>query len=173
MFNIGITTAEGVMNYASNPITAPLVPWIIALGLAQAATVIATPIPAFAKGTDSAPGGLAVAGEKGSELMIGPDGKIGLTPDSATLMDIDKGTKIFPADITKELLRYTTVANGVGSKDDRVILAVMQKMDQSNERLYQAIKNKPVSSSTLTPAGIRTMVYKGNTTVKRIDKYFK
>jgi len=174
LFNIAITTAEGVMKYASNPLTAPLVPWIIGLGVAQAAAVIAEPIPAFFKGTDSAPGGLAVAGEEGSELLVGPDGKIGLTPDSATLMDIDKGTKIFPSDVTKELLRYIAIANGVGpSKDDRIILAVMQKMDRSNERLYQAIKNKPVTSSSLTPAGIRTLIHKGNTTVKRIDKYFK
>lgn len=174
LFNIALNTAMGVTNAAAKTVTIPLIPWIIGLGAAQAATVIATPVPQFEKGTDSAPGGLAVVGEKGRELLIGPDGKIALTPESATLMDIDKGTKIFPSDITNEILRYTTIANALeGDKDERVILAVMQKIDKSNERLYKAIKDKPVTSSILTPAGIRTLTFKGSAVMKKMDKYFK
>ena len=174
LFNIAIDTAAGIVKYGSNPITAPLIPFIIGLGLAQAAVVAATPIPQFAKGTDSAPGGGAIVGEKGSELMVGPDGSIGLTPDTATLIDIQKGTKIFPSDITQELLGYTNILNGLGGrKDERMIMAVMNEMIKSNDKVYNAIKNKPVQSATLTPAGIRTMIYKGNTTIKKMDKYFK
>lgn len=176
LFNIAINTATAVTKVLAQTglLGTGLIPLILGLGAVQAATVIATPIPAFEKGTDSAPGGLAITGEKGRELLIGPNGKIGLTPDSANLMNIEKGTKIFPSDITNELLQYTTIANGLeGKKDERVILAVMQKIDQSNNRLYRAIKDKPISSSSLTPAGIRTLVYKGNTVIKRTDKYFK
>ena len=106
--------------------------------------------------------------------MVGPDGSIGLTPDTATLIDIQKGTKIFPSDITQELLGYTNILNGLGGrKDERMIMAVMNEMIKSNDKVYNAIKNKPVQSATLTPAGIRTMIYKGNTTIKKMDKYFK
>ena len=174
LFNIAIDTAAGIVKYGSNPITAPLIPFIIGLGLAQAAVVAATPIPQFYKGTDSAPGGIAWTGEKGSELMVGPDGSIGLTPNTATLMDIQKGTKIYPSDVTQELLGYTNILNGLGGKrDERMIMAVMNEMKHSNEKLRHEIKNKPVASSTQTAAGIFTSIYKGNTTIKRLEKYFK
>lgn len=56
IFNIGVKTAEGVMNYLSNPITAPAVPLVLAQGALQAALVAARPIP-FAEGTKSVEGG--------------------------------------------------------------------------------------------------------------------
>lgn len=174
LFNIALNTALGVSSAAASVVTIPLIPFIIGLGAAQAAVVIAQPIPAFAKGTESAPGGAVIAGEKGSELMIGPDGKIALTPDSATLMNIDKGTKIIPSDITRELLGYTMIANALGGKsDDRIILSVMNELKQSNEKLRREFKNKPVPSISMTPAGILTGVQRGNTTIKKLDKYFK
>ena len=177
LFNIAINTAVAVTKTVAQlgPIlAAPLIPFIIGLGLAQAAVVAATPIPQFYKGTDSAPGGGAIVGEKGSELMVGPDGSIGLTPNTATLMDIQKGTKIYPSDVTQELLGYTNILNGLGGKrDERMIMAVMNEMKHSNEKLRHEIKNKPVASSTQTAAGIFTSIHKGNTTIKRLEKYFK
>lgn len=176
LFNIAINTAIAVSKVAAQTgvISPFLIPLIIALGAAQAAVVIAQPIPAFAKGTESAPGGAAVVGEKGKELMIGPDGAIGLTPDHTSLMNIDKGTKIIPSDITRELLGYTTIANALGGKsNDSMIMAVMSELKQSNEKLRREFKNKPVPSISMTPAGILTGVQRGNTTIKKLDKYFK
>lgn len=174
LFNIAINTAVGVSNAASKVATIPLIPFIIGLGIAQAATVIATPIPQFEKGVDSAPGGLAVTGEKGQELMFGPDGKISLTPDHATLMDVDRGTKIIPADVTKEIMKYAAVATGMGSRanDSKLIVEMMGRIDDSTERLRRELKNKPVASSILTPAGILTSTHKGNTTIKKLNKFF-
>ena len=174
LFNIALNTAIGVSNAAAKTITIPLIPFIIGLGAAQAAVVLAQPIPAFEKGTESAPGGLAVVSEKGSELMIGPDGKIGLTPSNESLMNIDKGTKIFPADVTKEIMKYAAVATGLGSRanDSKLIVEMMARIDDSTERLRRELKNKPVSSSILTPAGILTSTYKGNTVIKKMNKFF-
>ena len=56
IFNIGIATAEGIINYGNNPATAALVPFVIALGAAQLATVLATPLPKYKKGTLSVGG---------------------------------------------------------------------------------------------------------------------
>ncbi len=50
LFNIAIATAQGVINYGNNPLTAPLIPYVIALGAAQAAFVAAAPLPKYHKG---------------------------------------------------------------------------------------------------------------------------
>jgi TP901 family phage tail tape measure protein len=174
LFNIALNTALGVTSAAAKTVTIPLIPWIIGLGAAQAAAVLAEPIPAFEKGTEAAPGGAAIVGEKGRELMFGPDGKIALSPDSATLMSIDKGTRIIPADVTTEIMKYAAVATGMGKRanDTELIVKMMARIDDSSERLRRELKNKPVSSSILTPAGILTSTYKGNTVIKKMNKYF-
>jgi len=174
LFNIALNTALGVSSAAASVVTIPLIPWIIGLGAAQAAVVLAEPIPAFKEGTSSAPGGPAVVGEEGHELMIGPDGKIGLTPSDASLMDIKKGTEIIPADVTAEIMKYAAVASGLGSRanDTKLIVEMMARIDESTERLRRELKNKPVASSILTPAGILTSTHKGNTTIKKMRKFF-
>lgn len=65
-----------------------------ALGAIQIATVLATPIPAYEKGTDNAKGGISLVGEVGKEYVIEPSGKSYMTPDSPTLMNIPKGSKV-------------------------------------------------------------------------------
>jgi len=70
LFNIAINTAQNIVKLAANPILA-----IAAgvLGATQAAIVAAKPlpvIPAFDKGTKSAPGDGFLAGEKRPEFMI-------------------------------------------------------------------------------------------------------
>lgn len=67
-----------------------------AVGAANLARAIATPLPQFAKGTNSAPGGLAEVGERGTELVIEPSGKKYLTPNKSTIMNVKKGSKIIP-----------------------------------------------------------------------------
>ena len=167
LFNIGINTAVAITKaLATNPF---LVPFVVALGLAQAATVIATPIPQFKKGTKSSPSGAAWIGEEGPELMI-HNGHVGLSPGVATLANLKHGTEIVPADITNQILKYTAVANGFeGKAKDSDILMMMSEL----KGIKQAIKNKPVASSTTTAAGILTSVHKGNTTIKKIEKFFK
>ena len=173
LFNIAISTAEGIIKYASNPITAPLIPFIIGLGAAQAAVVLATPLPQFYKGTDAAPGGGAIVGEKGEELRIDPSGQMSLTPGVATYTDLKKGTQIVPADITSQIMKYSAVATGMGSKaKDGLIVAMMGRINDSNERLRREVKNKPVIGSTITAAGILTSTHKGNTVIKKMQKYF-
>ncbi len=170
LFNIAIDTAQGVIKYTSDPLTIGLVPFVIAVGIASAAAVVAQPIPKFAKGTKSSPVGPAVVGEKGSELWIDPSGHVGLTPNKESLVDLKKGTQIYPADVTSQILKYSAIANGFeGRADDGMIVMMAEKLD----RLERAIKVKPVASSIVTPAGFITGVHKGNTTIKKIDKFFK
>lgn len=68
---------------------------IAALGAAQIARVLATPIPKYAEGTDNHPGGMAIVGDGGRPEGIElPDGTRMKTPSSSTLVDLPKGTKV-------------------------------------------------------------------------------
>ena len=98
--NIITSTAAAVVGQLA---AKPVGPWNIALaaimgalGAANLTRAIATPLPQFAKGTNSAPGGFAEVGEKGTELVIEPSGKKYLTPNKSTIMNVKKGSKIIP-----------------------------------------------------------------------------
>ncbi len=88
---------------------------IAATAIEQIAAINSAPVPQFFKGTDYAPGGRAIVGEKGSELMIDPSGKLSLTPDMPTIMDVSRGTKIITADRTKNLLEQAKNASLYGA----------------------------------------------------------
>ena len=95
---IAINTAVGVTGALSKPATVPLVPFIIAQGALQAATVLAQPIPQYKDGTDYHKGGDAIVGDGGKhEVMVTPDGKQIITPDVPTIIkNMPKGTKVMP-----------------------------------------------------------------------------
>lgn len=59
----------------------------------------------YAKGTDNHPGGPAVIGEKGSELVNLPGGRSFLSPNSDTMLNLPKGTQVIPNKETKQLMR--------------------------------------------------------------------
>lgn len=171
LFKIGIDTASAIVEALPNVALAAAVGII---GAGSAAAVLAKPIPQYAKGVKRSGAGPAVVGEKGPELRIEPSGEMSLTPGESTLTYLKRGTEIKPADVTKKLLQYTTIANAMeGRASDAMIMAMMNEMKASNEKLRRELKNKPVASSTLTPAGILTAVHRGNTTIRKVDKYFK
>jgi hypothetical protein len=69
-------------------------------GAAQVARAAATPIPSYKKGIKGAghPGGLAEVGDGGvTEVAVTPDGNSYLTPSTSTIVDLPKGTRIFPS----------------------------------------------------------------------------
>ena len=59
------------------------------MGAIQLATVLATPIPQYARGTGDHPGGLAVVGDGGRrEGVLTPAGGMFITPGRDTLVDL-------------------------------------------------------------------------------------
>lgn len=76
LFQIALNTAIALSSPANlAPIPGALTPFILALAGLQSATVIASAIPAFEKGTKGKKGsGLAIVGEKGAELTYLPNG---------------------------------------------------------------------------------------------------
>jgi len=71
LFEAGINGAAQIAAAAGRPFILPIT---IATVATQLGIIAATPIPQFAKGTDSAPGGLSLVGEEGPELVNLPKG---------------------------------------------------------------------------------------------------
>ena len=106
-----MNTATGIMKaFAQGGMYAtPIAAMIAAMGAVQLATIIAQPIPKYAKGTKGHKGGLAWVGDGGvSETIITNKGMY-LTPDTPTLVDLPKGAKVIPYAIDMEVMKMGAV----------------------------------------------------------------
>ncbi|MBE6310576.1 MAG: hypothetical protein E7080_05940 [Bacteroidales bacterium] len=97
----GISTALGIMQTIASvgfPAAIPMIAVVSALGAIQMATIAATPIPKYAKGTgaNGHPGGFAIVGDGGKQEVVLFDNKMWITPDTPTFADIPKGAIVYP-----------------------------------------------------------------------------
>ena len=133
IFSIGIHTAEAIIaTLAKTPPPAgiPLAALVAALGALQLGTVLATPIPKFAKGTKDKKGsGMALVGEQGPEQTY-----------------LASGTKVLPAKQTKT---YGQVFDAMyDNRFDQYITAnyVAPALEQQ-KRLHKAQENQDFASN--------------------------
>lgn len=93
-----INTAQAVMKAmtAGFPLGPILAAIVTATGAIQLATIMAQPIPKYAKGTpeEGHPGGLAIVGDGGKSEAIVIGDKIYRTPSVPTLVDLPKGADV-------------------------------------------------------------------------------
>lgn len=89
----GIATALAITRAIPNFVLAALAG---AMGAVQVATILATPIPKYAKGTDSHIGGPAIVGDGGKQEIVMYSGKAWITPDVPTLVDLPRGAQVVP-----------------------------------------------------------------------------
>lgn len=83
----------------STPPNVPLSIYVGAIGAVSLAKAISTPIPAYKTGTESAAGGLSLVGDGYSrEWGVTPAGELFRTPAVPTLMNVEKGTRIYAND---------------------------------------------------------------------------
>jgi hypothetical protein len=106
--NIGLNTAQAIMAIASTGggtwyadfgiSAATLTAIYSAIGAAQLAAVLATPIPKYEFGTKGKPhdGGPALVAEKRPEVILEP-GKSPYVISSPTLLNLSKGTEVIPS----------------------------------------------------------------------------
>jgi len=92
----------------------------IAAGAIQAGIILATPIPKFAKGTDSTPSGSWIAGEAGSEAVITPSGQMFLTPDKPTLYSNKPNHQVIPHAETQRMLAELGMQRGFEFSDNGI-----------------------------------------------------
>lgn len=96
---IGINTAAGIMATIKNlglPFATPFVIATGLLGALQVATVLATPIPKYEKGTKNHKGGFAEVGEVRPEVVIEP-GKKPYIVSKPSILNLKKGTEVVPS----------------------------------------------------------------------------
>lgn len=113
LFNIALNTAMAVTSvlstgggtrYADFGISAGILSAIvIAQGAIQAGLVLAKPLPAYWRGTKNAPGGPALVGDRGAEL-VEKDGKYSYF-DKPTVVNLKKGSIVHTASETKRIIQ--------------------------------------------------------------------
>ena len=105
LFNIAVNTAVAISKVLGQTGIFGLAAWIpiAALGAVQAAMVAAQKVPEFAKGTNFAPGGLSLVGEKGRELITTPGGQVYLANNPA-LVNLQRGSKVLTNSKTEAYL---------------------------------------------------------------------
>lgn len=141
--------ANAVMNTylaATQVLADPKIPFIakffavaavIANGLSSVAKI--NNIQGFFKGTSSSPEGLAMVGERGSELMNVPGKGLMLSPNDATLTYLKKGTEIIPHEKSIAMLAGSGVDIGRGK--DFLMLNHLQLVNNSVKEIGSSIVN--------------------------------
>jgi hypothetical protein len=143
---IAMATALAVMELMamSGGLGAPLIPWMVGLGVAQAALVWAQqppPPPMFAKGGTMPYTGTAILGDGGkNELWVSPSGDFGVSPDVPTYTHLQAGTTIYP-DINK--LDLMSVLGYSKKYDDdydmnrleKVMLSIDKKLSKNKQKI--------------------------------------
>lgn len=138
---IGWSTAQAIMAAWTNPWTAPgMIPLIIAAGAVQAASVLATPIPEYAKGTKDHPGGLAIVGDGGRSEMIVSNGMLFKTPATDTLIDLPAHSVVYP-DFNKAISAFMAPIPRMPEKEEKVISfeSLEKLMKENNNQLKKSI----------------------------------
>jgi hypothetical protein len=147
---ITLNTAVAATNAATtgDPYTAALRAGIvIALGAAELAIALATPIPTYAEGTDNHPGGYMITGEgKYPELVTEP-GKRPYIVDKATLSNAPAGTKVEPiTDMLNQKMYSFMMRNFIPAQIemhfDNKLSAIKDAIIEQGYYTQQAIKNQ-------------------------------
>jgi len=133
--------------------------------------VDSVPTEGFAKGTDSAPGGISIVSEKGPELIQNPDGSIYLSGDNgAELVYLQKGAKVTPHNETEKILKsqggkIPAYAEGTGSH-----ITDMDFLKSSATEFSEAITDltKVITKSSKLVDSDNKAVEKSN---KKMDKF--
>lgn len=143
----GIATALSVARALAAPpgipFTLPFAALAAALGAVQIAAINAKPLPQYFKGTDNHPGGYAMVGEQGVELIRMPSGEFKLTPNHATVMDLPAGTEVIP---NRETMRMLAMA-GMGTPEKLDSPRDQRLLNEVRELKQITAKNRPTQTN--------------------------
>lgn len=160
IFNAVINTAQAVTAALPNFVLAGIVG---ALGAAQVALIAAREIPAYAEGTDNHKGGLAIVGDGGKrELIWQPSSGYSVSPDTDTLVNLEKGSKVFP-DLTKTGL----ISNGLPTVNN--VGGQQLTEGQMTRAMRKAVKGMSKAEISITKNGVRTHVITEQGKLKKMN----
>lgn len=116
IFTATINAAAAIIKVFSSvgpPLSFILAGVTAASTLAQIAAIRSRPLPAFKKGTRSAPGGESLIGEAGAELYQQSDGRMYIAT-KPSIVDLDPGAKVFTASDTAKMLNNNMFLSSPG-----------------------------------------------------------
>lgn len=155
-----MSTSLGIMRamamFPPNPVMAAL---IGAMGAIQLATIVAQPIPKYAKGTKDHPGGLAIVGDGGKKEGVLADGGLFVTPDKPTLVDLPRHSQVIPD------LSFIYDKKGLGSD---FLLLEQQKKNMADRGIVVNVDNdysrleKKMEGNTRQLQNINKLMKKAN-----------
>lgn len=145
--NTIMNTAVAVMKAWSQGgiFAAPMAALIAAQGAIQLATIMST--KAYAEGTNYAAGGWSIVGDGGRPEIVLSKGKAWLTPDTPTLVNLQRGDKVLPdaqAVLTGKMMSdYAMLSEQLKDKRDEGVTVnvnndhndLRKEMELSNEQL--------------------------------------
>ena len=177
---IGINTAIGISKaIAASPLTGglPFSAIIAAIGAVQLAAVLSKPIPAFEKGTDYSPEGLAIVNEGGRELITEPSGKSYMVDsEHAALTYLKKGSKVYTSEETQNILsgnHFDELGRSFRVKetqnDQRMILAMSSEFGKLN----RTIQNKKEVHLNVTKEGVKTIIKDNGSYIEYLNMYYQ
>ncbi len=141
---IGMNTAQAITKQLSAtplPAGAGLVALIAAIGAAQLATVLATPIPRYRMGTDNHPGGLAMVNDGGKREVIVEPGKAPyLQGGWNQTVDLPKGTQVWPDMETFSKMNHRPVYFSKSTSTGLYDASMLQEL----HGIRHAIENQPI-----------------------------
>jgi len=161
-----INTAVAVTAVMDIPIVGQVLAILVALtGAAEIATIIATPIPEYAKGRKTGQAEYAIVGEKGTEAVKLQNKKTYLTPDTASLTYLPQGAEVIPHEkLIKEFslqpyLTTSTITNNPLTENTFI----------TNENKSTTIS--PINTKTINPLTENTFITNENksTTISPIN----
>lgn len=150
--NTIMNTAVAIMKAWSQGgiFAAPMAALIAAQGAIQLATIMST--KAYAEGTDYAAGGLSIVGDGGRPEIVLSRGKAWITPDTPTLVNLQRGDKVLPdaqAVLTAKMMSdYAMLSEQLKDKRDEGVTVniandhndLRKEMELSNEQLERIEK---------------------------------
>lgn len=134
---IGISTALAIMKAMemTPPASYAMAAVAGAMGAIQLATVLATPIPKYAKGTSRHGGGPAIVGDGGRAEVVTFRQAAWITPDAPTLVDLPAGASVYPSIPDYEMALPHSLSGPVAKDSPRVVVnndfgKLEEKMDR-------------------------------------------
>jgi hypothetical protein len=106
-----------------------------AIGAANLAKAIATPLPKFKDGTQSSPEGPALTDEEGPELYVKPSGEMFMGNDQPTIRYLDRGTKIIPYDEVNQYLLNCMMKQTVYSIPDKTSSEISKMRAENRDNM--------------------------------------
>lgn len=159
IFNAVINTAQAVVAALPNLALSVLVG---AIGAAQIALIASQQIPAYKDGTDFHKGGLARVGDGGKhELVHQPTLGWSITPNTDTLVNLERGSKVFP----------DLASSGIFNSDlpDMITLNGSSLTEQQMDKIMQKYAPQQSVNIDIGKKGLNTYINGQHTRTKILN----